>query len=94
MSLRPRRFAYSDEAHSTNSIGEFGKSTKENAENAKIRDRRVESRALPQVFIEPIECASPREFGGRFVVTWGCVVMEAVLFTLVHVLLKDLFVCL
>ena len=44
---------------------------------------------LLQIFIEPIERASPREFGGGFVVARSCVVMEAVLFSFVHMLLKD-----
>ncbi len=52
-----------------------------NAEIAEIRSE-VSS---PQVFVEKFESARPRQFGGVFVITRRRVVVEAVLFALVHV---------
>lgn len=44
------------------------------------------------MFVEEVQGARPRKFRGLFVITRRCVVMEAVLFTLVHVDLIDLVV--
>ncbi len=43
------------------------------------------ARLLPQVFVEPVESTRPRQFGSGFVVTRRRIVVEAVLFALVHV---------
>jgi hypothetical protein len=45
----------------------------------------IDSIALPQVFIEKLESALPCQFGGGFVIARCRVVVEAVLFALVHV---------
>ena len=40
---------------------------------------------LAQILVEPIKRSGPREFRSLFVVTWRGVVVEAVLFAVIHV---------
>src|ERR1700752_455761 len=52
----------------------------------------MRSAASPQVLIEPLKRARPGQFGGGFVITRRGVIVEAVLFAIVHVRLKHFVV--
>src|SRR5437879_12171829 len=42
-------------------------------------------KTLAQILVEEIDCPPPGQLSGRFVIAWGCIVMESVIGALIHV---------